>query len=558
MTGVLRRELPQNELLRRVGGHMLPATVAEAFSAGVGMETTGSLLERQTDIRQLDTGDFQGVPSEAGEFGGQGPLLAERDDKLAPEVLNERYRDLGLTFERPMTEAAAKLIAEAKRAEIIRQDVASRAPGVSGFAATLAGSLVATAIDPLEVASAFVPVVSQARAAGLIARLGAVRGRAAVGAIEGAVGNALFEPVFGTLSVQQQLDYGMADALLNVGLGGAIGGLAGTALGVAARRIELDRTRPPFDATVPSDVRPVQPPEIVRRMENETAIAAHRAAIAQVAEGRAVDVSPYVSARGEPSGVARHAPGGAKRPQTLVEFIAQNGGINDADPTFRGEIQARGNPNVPFAGKLARKSSKRNLDNFAEVAHEEGFISKRDVGELLDAIDRELRGEPVVRLHEMAEAMDRAEGKRAVSEADRLRDEFDETLAELRALGISDTTPEEIERIALIKRRDQIGTEEAFERLAIESADDVAAREMDPRRDAAADFEASAAVEREIADEFDLEADNKELLAIIDQMRQDGRLSEAVDESTAEADALAAKARTYGNTARAVAACLAG
>jgi hypothetical protein len=572
MSGTYARPLPDNELLRRTTRP--PASLGQVFGASLGIETSVSVLARDERIRAAEGQPPRPAPLISARplffdpaigitsaiFGEDVPERIEAEIERVPaEILNEEFGDLGLKFDRPVTRKTAELLAEAKRAEIIRNDIIARGPGgVLGFAVALAGGLIATAIDPLELATAFVPIVGEARLAGLVSRVGRVGGRTTAGVIEGAVGNALIEPLFFTLSRQQQLDYGMADALMNVGLGGLLGGLGGVGRGVFDARSVRRATEPPFKGG-PSGARAESElPDIVRQMSAERRVEAFRASIAQAAQGKRVDVSPFVRERQAPDGVAGHAPGGANRPQTLIEFISQNGGIDDIAATFRGEIAARGNPNTPFAGRLSREGSTRDLDDFADLAQQEGFIRNRDPRELLDAIDEELAGNPRVRESDIAAQQEIAAGRTAQFEADRLLGEFDQANAELRALGITDATPDEISRVAEIMRRDQVGAEDAFERLAIESADEVAIRESDPSRDFSADFDASARIDRELDEGFDIEGDNDDLLAMIDQMRQSDTLPGDAEAQIAEANALASHAQTYGKTARVAAACLAG
>lgn len=170
----------------------------------------------------------------------------EEGRMATPEDLTEKYGDLGLTFDRPMAVAEARLLAENKRAEIVRQSIMEAGPGgVVPGAMKFGAGLAAMAVDPLEVASMFIPVVTPARMAVLTARLGRVGGRVAAGAIEGLVGSAVTEPFYYTLSREQQLDYTMADALFNVGLGAVFGA------GIGATGAALTRGGAPARGDVP-------------------------------------------------------------------------------------------------------------------------------------------------------------------------------------------------------------------------------------------------------------------------------------------------------------------
>ena len=90
------------------------------------------------------------------------------------------------------------------------------------FGVSLAGSI----IDPINVASAFIPSVTIARGATMAARMGRVKGnRFMTGAMDGAIGAAVVEPlVIGAAYAEQDREYGLMDSFLNVTVGAALGG----------------------------------------------------------------------------------------------------------------------------------------------------------------------------------------------------------------------------------------------------------------------------------------------------------------------------------------------
>lgn len=118
------------------------------------------------------------------------------------------------------------VVMERKKAELARQATREAAPGIYaplGFATEMGISL----FDPINVASAFVPVVGEARVLSMLGRasgaLGRAGVRAGVGTVEGAVGAAMIEPVIALAQTQQQADYDMSDALGNIAFGAAFG-----------------------------------------------------------------------------------------------------------------------------------------------------------------------------------------------------------------------------------------------------------------------------------------------------------------------------------------------
>lgn len=113
----------------------------------------------------------------------------------------------------------------------LRNEIVSSAnSGLASITGGIAGSLV----DPLNIGTAFIPVVGEAKLAAIAARatVGArLAGRAAVGAIEGAAGAALLEPASYTLSQQLGDEYTVANSFANIAMGTVLGAGLHTAVG---------------------------------------------------------------------------------------------------------------------------------------------------------------------------------------------------------------------------------------------------------------------------------------------------------------------------------------
>jgi hypothetical protein len=93
--------------------------------------------------------------------------------------------------------------------------------GVAQFGVAIAGSF----LDPLNIASAFIPAVGPARMAAMAAKFGKSGSRAMKGAIDGAVGAAVLEPlIIGAAAAEQDDSYTLLDSFLNVAVGSALGG----------------------------------------------------------------------------------------------------------------------------------------------------------------------------------------------------------------------------------------------------------------------------------------------------------------------------------------------
>lgn len=153
--------------------------------------------------------------------------------RLDFETASKWLKDRGMegdikVSEAGITEAALNTLIERKSIERRRQEVFGQAGGGFGQGAARLGIALGTGlIDPLNVATAFIPVIGEARYTNMLARAGSTLGRtgvrAGVGAVEGAAGAALIEPLIAGSRRFEQADYGMADSLLNVAFGGLLG-----------------------------------------------------------------------------------------------------------------------------------------------------------------------------------------------------------------------------------------------------------------------------------------------------------------------------------------------
>lgn len=149
---------------------------------------------------------------------------------LTAEEARARVQESGLDIaidDTGIRAGALDILIERKREERERQLVLQNAPASTVPVQLLAG-FAASAIDPINLAAGFVPVVGQARYASMLAQAGSRAARfgvrARVGAVQGAVGTAAVEPLILYASAQDQADYGMTDSLLNIAFGTVLGG----------------------------------------------------------------------------------------------------------------------------------------------------------------------------------------------------------------------------------------------------------------------------------------------------------------------------------------------
>lgn len=150
-----------------------------------------------------------------------------------------------LKFTEPVPEKYASLLYDRKLAEL-RREYELESGSINGWGRKISGfgvSLVSTVIDPVNLASAFIPVVGESRylqggerAAGFLQRglispksLARVVGtsklgyRLGKGAVEGLVGSALVEPLNLIPALEEQAHYNWKDSAMNLGFGATVG-----------------------------------------------------------------------------------------------------------------------------------------------------------------------------------------------------------------------------------------------------------------------------------------------------------------------------------------------
>ena len=175
-------------------------------------------------------------------------LFTEDDPNAAMldvKTANDKYSIGNLRFDTPVLESTAQRQYKANYADIKRREILDKGPKGFLMGAAKFGTMVAaTAIDPLNIASAFIPSMAIGKAASMLkmaepafiaGRGGTIGARAAGGAVEGVVGAAIIEPLPYLHAKKNQLEYGMGDSLLNIAIGGVLGG----GLHALARGLEI-------------------------------------------------------------------------------------------------------------------------------------------------------------------------------------------------------------------------------------------------------------------------------------------------------------------------------
>ena len=205
-------------------GDVFGAAFDEAFSTNPS--TSAFRLEElnQQELgRAVVAGPESYLAPNAGRLEPETPLIGAEQarDQVAGAGLDIKIPDQGIR------QGALDILMQRHQEQLARQQIMARANGGS-LPAKIAGSLAASLLDPLNIASAFVPVVGEARYARLLAGATTPLGRAAVrggaGALEGSVGAAILEPLPLLAAQQDQTEYGLSDSLANIALGGVLGG----------------------------------------------------------------------------------------------------------------------------------------------------------------------------------------------------------------------------------------------------------------------------------------------------------------------------------------------
>lgn len=249
-----------------------------AFNSAFSTNPTTSLvrseeLAQESDGRAVVMGPESYLAPNAARLEPDSPMVEA-------QVARDRVAGMGLDIKIPeqgIREGALDVLVNRHREQSARQQILARSNG-GAMGTQIAAGLAASLLDPLNVASAFVPIVGEARYASMLARatgpLGRAGVRAGVGAVEGSVGAALLEPLPLLAAAQDQTEYGLSDSLANIALGGVLGGglhsIGGAASDALRRRMA---TETPTANVAPSiserQSAPAAPPQSLRAADFE-------------------------------------------------------------------------------------------------------------------------------------------------------------------------------------------------------------------------------------------------------------------------------------------------
>jgi len=237
------------------------------FGFGLNINKTA----QETGYDQYKTNLFESLGAVAKDNWNYNPVIslmtygdtlqAESESRLQNiepvdrNVLNEKYKDIGLYFEQDEYQSVVNIMVDQKEKELERQSIIQRGPKGSwnpldgGFyvgAAKLATGIGVSFLDPINIGVSFIPVFGQANFARVAAATSFRTARLARGAAEGAVGATLVEPLIYGVAQKVQADYDLVDSFMNIGFGSVIGG----GLHVGAGKLKDIKTARDFEARV--------------------------------------------------------------------------------------------------------------------------------------------------------------------------------------------------------------------------------------------------------------------------------------------------------------------
>lgn len=215
-------------------GRVTPGVSIDNYRAGLGeyLSAVADDAWSNSPLAQI---------SRLGLVGGYEEQARERGETLlSTEQANEKGRTIGLNFTQPISQGAYDVIAQEKQESIARESTFQRARLEAGYGTMkwlLAGGteFLMQAVDPINVAASFIPVVGEAKFAAMAARLGKPAATLLKGGLEGAVGQAVLEPL---AAVDRQVmgeEYTLLDTVISLTFGSVLGAtLHGASYGAGA------------------------------------------------------------------------------------------------------------------------------------------------------------------------------------------------------------------------------------------------------------------------------------------------------------------------------------
>jgi hypothetical protein len=285
-----------------------PPSTSEAFSGMLANNPT-AYLQRRAERSQFDPSDwfFDMLNANATAYGAPADQLAQRvqSDTMQPEKYNELYAprdDAGKVIpigDTPMPEKLAMTVGDQMRTKRAADNAVQRFEGANSWPTNLAVNMAADMVDPINASAMLLPGLGEEAVAARLGFTGAnLASRTAVRAISGATFGAAQEvPVAGlkmALAPGENTDYGFTDALKDTLLSGASMAAFTTGLGTAGDALKWVLGKETAWHLAPPEVKNVLPEAApVMTADATTQNAAQRAALAQVIDGKPIDVADF-------------------------------------------------------------------------------------------------------------------------------------------------------------------------------------------------------------------------------------------------------------------------
>lgn len=492
---------------------------------------------------------------------------------LTAEQARARIKEEGLDLtvdDAGIRAGALDILIERKREETKRKFILDNAPASTIPIQLLAG-FAASAIDPVNIAAAFVPVIGPTRYAAMLAKTGSTAGRfgvrAGVGALEGAVGTALVEPIVLNAAKREQADYDLADSLLNVTFGTVLGGGLHSVGGyvsdaIKARTLATIDAEAPRSIATPTERSTATLPQALGRISDDSmeglrlslarGIEADRSTLAAAASRQAADeLTPIIRAELESSTAGRQPNVRDLKAERETVQVA----LDRIDESFK--VRAK-----EFQATLPRKQAERAARKAIEgerqqlTARRGEIDSKLELNRQAEQAGADLasirRGEipdsyqarVAERADEIARGFDLKDTARAKAEAApwQVRENA------LRAAVAQSVTGRPVSIEAVFDLADPVKRPAALEQIK-----QPATRSADPAAERASRAADDALKTKDIADPATLDKLLADELALTDEMVRQAGINPA--SIYREADELLADAETYAAAYRAAALC---
>ncbi len=418
------------------GVNAVPSSLGDVFSGALETNPTTELANASTRDMAISGYGIEGAPV------ASAAMLPGAEPSVDAATLNDKYSiparangSGGLSFTNPLPDSVASSMYDDKRAELMRESVGARRPaGLLNSAAGLGTQFAAGALDPLNLAASFIPVVGEARYASWLADAGSAIARtgirAGVGAAQGAVGTAPIAALQYGLSREEGGDMTASDALLNIAFGSVLGGGLHASLGALGDAISPFKSNP---ARMASGVDTAA--SALADAPLSTREAALRSSIAQLVSGQPVEVEPFFAGN-ELGGYRRTLADLDNEDAAMMAEPAQNPALQNDLETIRGNkaqpqpaqsfmsaIRAQG-PIKDEQGELASLgiTSRSNpglvsargkpLDDVTRDLWEQGWFPEAGterpmISDLLSAIYNDQHGSPRIHPDDMAAVTER-------------------------------------------------------------------------------------------------------------------------------------------------------